>query len=121
MNPTGTSGSGTLCGWHPCQQGGRRTVIGAAQLGPLPHHRPAVVWTSSSVWPVRSSARSRSPGVAVAAEELGHLDVHGGLHDQPHAEPPDFLNDRGRVRAWRRTACRERGCSDRDSLADPRR
>jgi hypothetical protein len=69
MNPTGVSGSSALCGWHPCRQG-RRTVIGAAELGPLPDHRPAVVLTASSVWPLRSSARSRSPGVAVAAEEL---------------------------------------------------
>jgi hypothetical protein len=31
--------------------------------------------------------------VAVAAQELAHLGFHGGLDDQPHAQPGDLLQD----------------------------
>jgi hypothetical protein len=31
--------------------------------------------------------------VAVAAEELADLGLQGGLHDQPHAQPGDLLQD----------------------------
>jgi hypothetical protein len=36
-------------------------------------------------------------GVAVAAQELAHLGFHGGLHDQPHAQAGDLLQDLGEV------------------------
>jgi hypothetical protein len=31
--------------------------------------------------------------VAVAAEEFADLGLQGGLHDQPHAQPGDLLQD----------------------------
>jgi hypothetical protein len=30
-------------------------------------------------------------GIPVAAQELGQLGLHGGLHDQPHAQAGDLL------------------------------
>jgi hypothetical protein len=35
--------------------------------------------------------------VAVAAEELADLGLQGGLHDQPHAQPGDLLQDLARL------------------------
>jgi hypothetical protein len=35
--------------------------------------------------------------VAVAAQELGHLGLQRGLHDQPHAEAGDLLQDLAEV------------------------
>ena len=36
-------------------------------------------------------------GVPVTAQELGHLGFHGGLDDQPHAQPGDLLQDLAQV------------------------
>ena len=57
---------------------------------------PAVVLTVTSRYPLRDPGgrpARRGPLVAVAAEELGHLGLQRGLHQQLRAEPGHLLQD----------------------------
>jgi hypothetical protein len=42
-------------------------------------------------------ALTLTAGIPVTAQELGHLGFHGGLDDQPHAQPGDLLQDLAQV------------------------
>jgi hypothetical protein len=71
---------------------------GAAQLGPLQHHRPGGgLDVKLGVAVAIPSALPVAAGVALPAEELAHLGFQGGLHDQPHAQPGDLLQDRAEI------------------------
>jgi hypothetical protein len=67
-------------------------LAGAAQLGPFQDDRPGGgLDLELGVAVAVAGAVAVAAGVAVAAQELAHLGFHGGLHDQPHAQPGDLL------------------------------
>jgi hypothetical protein len=76
------------------QQPGRERLGGTAQLWALQHHRPSGgLHREFGVAVAIPDAVTIATLVAVAAEELADLGFHGGLHDQPHAQPGDLLQD----------------------------
>jgi hypothetical protein len=71
---------------------------GAARLGAFQHHRPGGGLHGQLGMAVAvPGPLPLATGVAVAAQELGQLGLHGGLHDQPHAQPGDLLQDLAEV------------------------
>jgi hypothetical protein len=65
---------------------------GAAQLGPLQHHRPGGgLDLQLGVAVAIPDAVTLTTHIAVAAQELGHLGLQCGLHDQPHAQARDLF------------------------------
>jgi hypothetical protein len=76
------------------EQPGRERLGGTAQLGSFQHHRPGGgLDLKLGVAVAIPDAVTVATLVAVAAQELAHLGVHGGLDDQPHAEAGDLLQD----------------------------
>jgi hypothetical protein len=74
------------------QQPRGERLVGAAQLGPLQHHRPGGgLDVKLGVAVAIADALPVAAGVALPAQELGHLGLNGGLHHQPHAQPGDLL------------------------------
>jgi hypothetical protein len=46
---------------------------------------------------LRIPAGTLTAGVALPAEELGHLGLQRGLEHQPHRQPGDLLKDRTKL------------------------
>jgi hypothetical protein len=92
-NPDTTSASSASV--HAlAEQPGRERLGGTAQLGPLQHHRPSGgLHRQLGVAIAIPDAVTVAAGVTVPAEELADLGFHGGLHDQPHAQSGDLLQD----------------------------
>jgi hypothetical protein len=80
------------------QQPGRERLGGTAQLGALQHHRPGGgLHRQLGVAVAIASAVAVAAGVTVAAQELADRGFQGGLHDQPHTQPGDLLQDLAEV------------------------
>jgi hypothetical protein len=79
------------------EQAGREHLGGPAQLGPGQLHRPGGRLDGGLPVPVAGTGTGILAGrgtlVAVTAEELGHLGLQRGLHQQLRAEPGNIFQD----------------------------
>ena len=74
------------------QQPRGERLVGATHLGPLQDHRAGGGLDLKLGMTVAiPGAVTLATHIAVAAQELGHLSLQRGLHDQPHTQPRDLL------------------------------